>query len=111
MAISAQPATNVLAKLYQLNMVEYHKEFKLINQIHGTVDITVSANHTMNNEAQTVFLKMYLLPASISGNGLLSSSRDIFLIFQPSRLHNPIAKNDQIKKKVGFKKPLLPLNS
>ena len=48
MVIKARPETNVLAKVYQLYMVEYQCAFKLINHSHGMDDNTVNANRTIN---------------------------------------------------------------
>src|SRR5687768_13472283 len=95
-AISARPATNVLAKLYQLYMVEYQCASMLISQSQGTVDITVRANHTMNKAAQTVLLKIYFLPASAFGKGLLSNSRESWRIFLPSIIQRPIVSTVQM---------------
>src|SRR5258708_9136867 len=111
MAMAPIPATKVLAKVIQLYKVEAQSALMLISHNQGTVDMTVRANHTINNEAHTVFLKIYFLPASISGNGLLSSSRDILRICLPRKLHNPIVSIVHTKKKVGLRNPLLPFNS
>src|SRR5687767_12060328 len=94
--ISATPATKVLANVYQLYMVEYQCASILISHSQGTVDITVNTNHTMNNAAHTVFLKIYLRPASMLGNGLLSSSRDNWRILRPSTIHSPMVSMVQI---------------
>src|SRR5712671_5986381 len=102
--IRATPATKVLAKVYQLYMVENQWALILISQSQGTVEATVNANHTIKREAQTVFLKIYFLPSS-TGSGALSISRDMARIFLPNKVHKPIDKTVQIVKKVGFRKP------
>src|SRR5450755_979325 len=110
MAISDRPPTNVLAKVYQLYMVEYQCASMLISHNQGMVEATVSANHTRNKAAHTVFLKMYRLPLSTSGRGLLSSSRERLLILYPSTIHRPMVRMVHITKKPGFRKALLPSN-
>src|SRR4051794_27805440 len=106
--IIARPATKLLAKLYQLYMVENQCALMLINQSHGVVEATVKAYHTIYNAAQTVVLKIYLLPASTLGSGLLSSSRELRRICHPSPIHKPIVSTVQTVKNVGLRNPLLP---
>src|SRR5687768_3243131 len=102
------PATNVLANVYQLYMVEYQCASMLINHNQGTVDITVKANHTMNNAAHTVVLKIYRRPASTLGSGLLSISLDTLRIFHPSTVHPTMVSTVHITKKVVFKNGVFP---
>src|SRR3954468_11453412 len=109
--ISARPATNVLAKVYQLYMVENQCASMLISQSQGAVDITVNTNQTMNNEAQTVLVKIYLLLSATDGGGLLSRSYESLRILCPRILHRPMIRIVQIVKNVGLKKELLPFNT
>src|SRR5450631_337610 len=95
--MSDMPATNVLAKVYQLYMVEYQCASILIN-------------HNQNKAAHTVFLKIYFLPLSTSGNGFSSSSRERALILYPNTIHKPMVRMVHITKKLAFRKTLLPFS-
>src|SRR5450432_4377377 len=110
MAMRDMPATNVLAKVYQLYMVEYQCASILINHNQGIVEATVNANHTRNKAAHTVFLKIYFLPLSTSGNGFSSSSRERALILYPNTIHKPMVRMVHITKKLAFRKTLLPFS-
>src|SRR5437763_12964852 len=82
--MSAQAATKVEAKVYQLYIVEYQCALRLMSQNRGMEDITVSAKSTMNKAAQTVLSQIYLLPCS-TFNGVLSMLREMLRILRPSR--------------------------
>src|SRR4051812_32822254 len=92
-------------------MVENHFASILINQSQGAVDITVNTNQTMNNEAHTVLVKIYLLLSATVGVGLLSRSYESLRILYPRILHSPIIRIVQMVKNVGLKKELLPFNT
>ena len=103
------PATNVLANVYQLYMVENQCALILISHNHGTVEATVNANQNIYTEDQTVFLKIYFFPSSIV-KGVSSISREIWRIFIPSTVHKPIVNVVQVIKKVGLRNPFFPFN-
>src|SRR5687767_7347810 len=107
-AISDIPATKVLAKLYQLYIVEYQCASILINQSHGVTDITVSANQTRNIAAQTVFFQIYAFLSSLLFKGLSSSSRDSLRILKPRMLQKPMVSIVHTVKNVIFRNPLFP---
>src|SRR5688572_19651433 len=98
------PATKELAKLYQLNMVEYQCASMLINHNQGMEDIIVRANSTIYPAAQTVFFQMYFFPSSTL-NGASSMLRDSWRIFLPNHHHPTIVMMVHTVKKVGFKNP------
>jgi hypothetical protein len=52
------PDTKELANVYQLYIVEYQCASMLIIHNQGTVEPTVRANHTVNNAARIVPLKI-----------------------------------------------------
>src|SRR4028119_1153204 len=106
--INATPATQVLANVYQLYMVEYQCASMLINHNHGTVDITVRANQTKKIAAQTVLFQMYFFLSSKVCKPPLSIWRDSLRILIPSTLHNPMASIVQIVKNPILRKGVLP---
>ena len=101
MAINEQPATNVLAHVYQLYIVEYQCASILISQSHGMVDITVRAKTNNYIADHTVFVQVKLFPSS-TVIGLLSMSRVRRRILIPISDHNPT-----VNKVHTTKNPLL----
>src|SRR5215203_3301279 len=102
MVINANPETKVLAKVYQLYIVEYQCAFKLINHNQGMEDNTVNANRTINTAAQTVLSQIYFLPSSIvsfRSSMLLERWR----IFLPKSHQPPMVIIVHIVKKPLFK--------
>src|ERR1017187_3583029 len=108
--MSAIPATNVLANVYQLYKVEYQCALMLMIQSQGITAATVNAYHTIYKEAQTVFLKTNFFPSS-KLIGWSSDFRLICRIFNPMTLHKPIAAIVQVIKKPWLRNPFFPLRA
>src|SRR5436190_17197816 len=100
--MSAQPATKVLAQVYQLYIVEYHFASMLISQSQGMVDMTVSANTTKNRAAQTVFVQVKLF-ASSRLKDVLSMLRERRRTLEPIKYHSDTVSNVQTVKNPLFK--------
>src|SRR2546423_14956512 len=98
------PATKVLAKVYQLYIVEYQWALILISQSQGIDDITVKAKNTIYNAAQTVLFQINFFPSSML-NDLLSILRESFRILRPSNDHSTIVSTVHTVKNPLFKKP------
>src|SRR4030095_2814621 len=97
--------TNVLAKVYQLYMVEYQCASMLINHNQGMVEPTVNAKNTTNTEAQMVLVKLKLF-ASCKVICRSSVRSESCLILRPTRLHTPSVIIVHVKKNAGLKNPL-----
>jgi len=108
--IRARPPTKVLAKVYQLYMVENQWALRLISHNQGVTEATVRPNQTINSADQTEFLKLYFLPY-VMVSGVLSMLREIWRSFQPRKAHRPIVRIVQTMKKGTLRKPLLPLSA
>src|SRR4030095_10904690 len=101
----ANPDTKVLAKVYQLYMVENQCASILISQSQGMVEATVSAKNTMKMSAQMELVQRNFVPSSC-----VMGSSDLFdncLIFQPTKDQVPNVTSVHMKKKVGFRNPFL----
>src|SRR4051812_16480959 len=91
-------------------MVEYQCASMLISHIQGVVDITVRANHTIYNAAQTVLFHVYLFFCSRS-MGPASVSSDSFRIFRPSKVQRPMVRIVQIVKNGWFRNGVFPFST
>src|ERR1051326_2648727 len=103
MAINEQPATNVLAQVYQLYMVEYHFASMLMSHSHGIDDITVNPKNSIYKAAQTVFVQVNLFPSS-TVKDLLSMLRDNCRILAPIKYQRETVSNVHTVKNPLFKK-------
>ena len=110
MAINAHPATNVLAQVYQLYMVEYHFASMLISHSHGIDDITVNPKNTIYKAAQTVFVQVNLFPSSTL-KVVLSMLRERLRILAPIKYQSDTVSKVQTVKNPLFKKGDLVCNS
>src|SRR5450432_2567527 len=105
--IRAMPDTKVLAKVYQLYMVEDQWGSMLISHNQGVTEATVRTNQTMYRADHTVFLKIYFFP-SLTLSGVSSMERERLRILRPNSVHRPIDRMLHTVKKVGLRKPFLP---
>src|SRR5678810_482858 len=101
MASNEQPATNVLAHVYQLYIVEYQCASILISQSQGMVDITVRAKTNKYMADHTVFIQVKLFPSS-TVIGLSSMSRVRRRTLIPISDHKDTVNNVQTTKKPLF---------
>ncbi len=106
MVISAMPATNVLANVYQLYMVLYQCASILISHNQGIEDITVNEKNTMKMADHTVLSQIYFFASSLF-NGLSSILRDILRNLAPSKLQPTRVMMVQTIKNPLFKNPAL----
>src|SRR5260221_12423681 len=104
------PATKLLAKVYQLYIVENQRALMLMSQSQGTTEATVSANHTIYTAAHTVFLKIYFF-ASPRPRGVSSIERESWRIFQPKTIQRPMVSIVLTVKKPGERNPLFPFSA
>src|SRR5690606_3766291 len=105
--MSAIPATNVEANVYQLYMVLYQCESILINHNQGSVEPTESANTTVKSEAHTVLSQIHFL--EVSKSILPRSVCKLRLrIFLPSNHHKPTVTIENTEKNTGLRNPFLP---
>ena len=108
-SITDMPDTQVLAKVYQLYMVEYQWASMLISQSQGVVDITVSANQTINNAAHTVFFQIYFFP-SLHPSELHRLHGISFCTLYPRTAQRPMVRMVQMVKNGILRKAVLPFN-
>src|SRR5436190_8683962 len=107
-AIKDSPATKVLAKVYQLNMVLYQCASILIIHNHGIVEPTDKPKITMYIEAYKIFFFIHLSPASKSIVPASSLSKLNERIFLPRIHQRKIMMALNTEKKTGLRNPFLP---
>src|SRR5688572_8080133 len=107
--MSDRPDTQVLAKVYQLYMVENQCASMLMSHSQGVVEPTLRAKITAKPPHHTVFLHSRRRPLS-GERSQLSSCSDILRSFTVKKAHRPIVMMVAVVKKPLLRKADFQLN-